>query len=174
MDAPAHASTVRLKAVRQLRSDIDKAFPLPKVPPSTDLQILPVIRKTLERAKCTAEENANDERSDTNMMVAVMQEYVDSVDVVDMEEIEGVVDEVLEEVLKRRCGDYYDGPPIVRAQHTLEVLRKVMKRFEGRPVLKEDVLKSHRDAINAQMEWDRDVIAFLDDNWPRNMPPPWD
>jgi len=49
-----------------------------------------------------------------------------------------------------------------------------MKRFEGRPVLKEDVLKSHRDAINAQMEWDRDVIAFLDDNWPRNMPPPWD
>jgi hypothetical protein len=166
-------SAARLAAMVQLRHLINEAFTRAKTIPSTDVEALPTMRRTLERAKKIAEKKKT---ADANATVAVLSEYVDSVELVDLHEIDTVTNEVVDEVLERRVGDYYDyddGPFWVRGQHALEVLRKVMKRFDGRPVLKEDVLRCHKEIMTARYEWDRDVNLFVSDEWPRYLPPPW-
>jgi hypothetical protein len=159
------ASTIQLRVACQLLVDIEKAFAPPKTPPSTDLEILPVIRKTLERAKRKAEKEKNE---GTNATVAATAKYVSAVEVVSLCEVNEVTEEVLEEVLERRNGDFFDGELHLRGQHTWEVVRKVMKRFEGRPVLKEDVLQCHRDIIISMEDWDEIVREYIEDELNRH------
>jgi hypothetical protein len=76
-------STTRLAAMVLLRHDINKAFTRAKTIPCTDVQVLPTMRQTLERAKKIAEK---EETADANAKVAVLSEYVDSVELVDLYE----------------------------------------------------------------------------------------
>ncbi|KAH8151212.1 uncharacterized protein LAJ45_04914 [Morchella importuna] len=133
-DAMRAKDTNKLNVCRSLIAEISNASKMP-TPPTTDIHLLSIITKTLDKSLSSLSEFQSAGRDDLASkeagQIEVLKGYAAQVERVGLDEIEGVVKKVLEGGVGK-IG---------------EVMKAVMAQLEGRPVVQGDVAGAVQRAL---------------------------
>lgn len=133
-DAMRAKDTNKLNVCRSLIAEISNASKTP-TPPTTDIDLLSIINKTLDKSLSSLSEFQSAGRDDLAAketgQIEVLKAYAKQVDRVGLDEIEGAVKKALEGGLA----------------NIGEAIKAVMAQFEGRPVVKGDVAGAVQRAL---------------------------
>ncbi|KAI5838681.1 Yqey-like protein-domain-containing protein [Morchella snyderi] len=134
-DAMRAKDTNRLNVCRSLIAEISNASKTP-TPPTTDIHLLAIITKTLERSHSSLHEFQAAGRADLAAkeagQIGVLQYYAAQVDRASIDEIDAAIKTALEDGAAPKMG---------------ELMKAAMARLEGRPMVRADVAGAVQRAL---------------------------